>query len=78
MAVFNAVDLEGKNVVLLWHAGVNPEDVRVSVETLQQNIGASGHLAVEHVERLKSCMYEGGFEIGSFFLLSELPLSLID
>ena len=56
MSSLNAVDLvNGKQVLLIWHSGVNPEEMRSFVEELGKNVGSAGHLAVEHVERLKAC-----------------------
>lgn len=57
MTIFDAVDLSGKTVALLWHAGVDPEQLKSYVADFQGRIGSVGHLSVENVERLSMCMY---------------------
>ena len=57
MTIFDAADLSGRTVALLWHAGVDPEVLKSYVAEFQDRIGSAGHLSVENVERLRVCMY---------------------
>ena len=48
---------EGQHVLLIWGAANSPDSLKNCVDDINSQIGSSGKVQVENVERLALCTY---------------------
>ncbi len=47
----------GQEVLFLWNAGNQPNDIQEAVGNVKTLVEPDGSVQVEHIERLHLCMY---------------------